>query len=101
MRLGAHHVHRRPRGEDRPAEVNRQDQVELREPGPAAEFRGEDVGARIVDPGVDPAEHRPGPGGERVDLRFVGEVERKDFDATTQGPYGAAAVSPAPSRFFR
>ena len=74
--LRAKHLRGLPRREHRPAEIHREQQVQLldrRES--AAPAPGQDVGAGVVHPDVEAPERVAGRGADRADRLEVGEVE--------------------------
>ena len=82
--LRAQHLRRAPRGEHRPAQIDREQQVQLldvRERGAGA---GEDVGAGVVHPDVEAPERVAGRRAERAHATVVGQVEPDDGRAASE-----------------
>ena len=83
--LGRHELDGLPRREDRPAQVDAQEQVELLGGRHRRGRPREHVGAGIVHPDVHAAQRGTGGARERVDGRRVAKVEPDHAGATSKG----------------
>jgi hypothetical protein len=76
IRLRAQEIGGLPRRDDRPAQVDGQEQVQLFQRRERCRRPGEDVGAGVVDPGIDPPEfprcvHAGVPDAQRIAKRHL------------------------------